>query len=98
MVSGAYDAAVVREKRFNEVAAEHGLIALHRFKDSGDVLVARGSLSPEIAGAFRHVMLESDAEHTGPLLLGDIARLSAATEEDFTGVIENVTAETTFAP
>jgi serine/threonine protein kinase len=98
VVSGVYDAAVVREKRFQEVAAEQGLVALHRFKDSGDVLVARGNLAPEIAGAFRNVMLKSDAQAAGPFLLGDIARLSAARDEDFTGVTENIGAEMTFAP
>jgi hypothetical protein len=97
-MSGDYDAAVVREKRFAEVAAEHGLIAVHRFNDSGDVLVARGNLSPEITSAFRRVMLTSDVEATGPLLLGEMARVTSAAEEDFAGIVENLDSEKGFAP
>lgn len=98
VMSGAYDAAIVREKRFAEVAAEQGLVALHRFKDSGDVLVGRGNLPAEIAGAFRRVMLQGDPEAAGPLLLADVALLRPANEDDFTGVLANLGAETAFAP
>jgi serine/threonine protein kinase len=97
VVNGLYDAAVVREKRFQEVAAEQGLVALHRFEDSGDVLVARGDLSREIMGAFRNVILNNDVEASGPLLLSDVAQFHPATEEDFQALIDNAGAETAFA-
>lgn len=96
VVAELYDAAVVREKRFKEVAAEQGLVALHRFTDSGDLLVARGDLSREIVGAFRRVMLNQDTAATGPLLLSNSARLRPATEEDFKGVLANLGAEYAF--
>lgn len=98
VVSGAYDAAIVREKRFQEVATEHGLHALYRFKDSGDVVVARDNLAPEVIAAFRRVMLTSIVEGSGPLLLGESARLGSATDEDITGDVEDIGAEAMFAP
>ena len=96
VASGVYDAAVVREKRFQEVAKEQGLVALHRFDDSGDLLIARGKLSGELTGAFRRVMLNEDAQTAGPLLLSDAARFRPANESDFVGVIENLGAELAF--
>lgn len=96
VASGQYDAAVVREKRFQEVAAERGLVALHHFTDSGDLLVARGDLPREMADAFRRVMLNEDAETAGPLILAAAARFRPAKEEDFSGVVANLGAETAF--
>ncbi len=96
--SGLYDAAVMREKRFQEVAAEQGLVTLHRFEDSADVLVAAGNLSDQIIGAFRSVILKNDTETTSPFFLGDVARCRPASEEEFNGVIENLGVENGFAP
>jgi serine/threonine protein kinase len=97
VVSGLYDAAVMREKRFQEVANEQGLVALHRFEDSGDVLVARGNLSTDLTTAFRRVMLNNNAEAAGPLLLGEAAEFQSVTDDGFDGIIENLDAETAFA-
>lgn len=96
VMEGHYDAAVVREKRFREVAAEQGLVALHRFVDSGDLLAARGDLPRETSGAFRRVMLDQDADGGGPLLLSGSARFRPATDEDFSSVLANLSAEYAF--
>ena len=93
VMAGLYDAAVVRERRFKEVAAEQGLVALHRFTDSGDLLVARGDLPREMVGAFRRLILNQDSATTGPLVLSPSARFRPATEEDFNGVLANLGAE-----
>jgi serine/threonine protein kinase len=98
VVSGLYDAALMREKRFQEVAAEQGLVTLHRFEDSADVLVAGGNLSGQVIGAFRGVMLKNESEATSPFLLGDVARCRPASEEEFNAVVENLGVETDFAP
>ena len=87
---------MVREKRFQEVASEQGLVALHRFKDSGDLLVAKGDLSREAVGAFRKVILNQDIADAGPLLLSASARFRPATDEDFKGILANLGAEYAF--
>jgi ABC-type phosphate/phosphonate transport system substrate-binding protein len=98
VVSGVYDAAVMREKRFQEVAMEQGLVALHRFEDSADVLAGAGNLSDQIVGAFRGVILKKDLEASSPFFLGDVGRCRPASEEEFNGVIENLGVESGFAP
>lgn len=96
VLAGHYDAAVVRARRFNEVAAEHGLVALRQFDDSGELLVARGDLERKVTGAFRRVLLNQDASTGGPLLLNSSAWLRPAREEDYNAVLENLDAEEAF--
>ena len=56
VVSGTYDAAVVGESRFVQVAKEENLIALKRFNDSGYVLAGRGNLPASTLDGVRQAM------------------------------------------
>jgi hypothetical protein len=97
VVAGLYDAGVVREKRFQEVAREQGLVALHRFNDSSDLLVAGGSLSADQVGAFCRVILAESETAPGEALLEAPARFRATTEDDFIGLLAHLGAEKAFA-
>lgn len=98
VMSGQYDAAVVREKRFQEVASEQGLVALERFSDSGDLLAAKGDLPRDVMGAFRRVVLTEDPAAAAHTFLQASAKFRPAKEEDFRGVLDNLGAETAFEP
>ena len=92
VIAGLYDAAVVHEKRFREVAAENDLVALAWFKDSADLIVARENLSPKTTGALERALLE--------LSQGDFldtpARFKPASEEDYKEIETRLAAEAAF--
>jgi serine/threonine protein kinase len=96
VIAGLYDAAVVRERRFREVAVEQGLVALHRFKEAGDLLVARGDLPAEAARAFQRVLLDLEDLPSGQTFLDAPARFRAASEQDFKPMMQWLGSETAF--
>jgi ABC-type phosphate/phosphonate transport system substrate-binding protein len=96
VTSGIYDAGVVREKRFREVAAEKKLIALAKFSDSGELLVAKGDLPPEIASAFQRMMLNVQESEPSEPVLRSTARFKPAVNSDFESMIKKLPAEAAF--
>jgi ABC-type phosphate/phosphonate transport system substrate-binding protein/tRNA A-37 threonylcarbamoyl transferase component Bud32 len=98
VANGIYDAAVVREKRFREVAVELDLVALQRFQDSGEILAARGSLPVKITDAFQRAMLDLGDSRLQLGFLDSPARVRAATEDDLRETSSKLSAETSFGP
>jgi ABC-type nitrate/sulfonate/bicarbonate transport system substrate-binding protein len=96
VLAGKYDAGVVREKRFREVAAEKGLVALAKFSDEGDLLVARGNLPMDVANAFQRLMLSVKDSALNQPLLNSPARFRAAVNSDFETMISKLPAEAAF--
>jgi len=96
VVAGKYDAGVVRERRFREVAAEKGLVALAKFSDTGDLLVARGNLPIDVANAFQRLMLSLKDSSLNQPLLNSPARFKAAVNVDFDTMASKLPAEAAF--
>lgn len=88
VIAGLYEAAVVRERRFREVAREQSLVELGRFEDSGELIVARAGLD---AHDLRRALLElKGAFFAAP------ARIKAPTDGDFVLIREKLKAEADF--
>lgn len=96
VLAGLYDAGVVREKRFREVAAEKELVALAKFPDSGELLVASGNLPADVASAFQRLMLNVKDSALNQPLLNSPARFKAAASSDFDLMISKLPAEAAF--
>jgi serine/threonine protein kinase len=96
VVAGMYDAGVVRERRFREVAAQHGLVALGKISDSGELLVASGNLPSEAANAFQRLMLSVKGSALNQPLINSPARFKPAVNSDFDLMIEKLPAEAAF--
>ncbi|HEX7859136.1 MAG TPA: serine/threonine-protein kinase [Verrucomicrobiae bacterium] len=92
VIAGLYDAAVVHEKRFREVASENGLVALAWFKDSGDLIVARENIAEESTGALERALLELSKGE----FLDTPARFTPASEEDYQEIETRLAAEAAF--
>jgi hypothetical protein len=96
VVAGFYDAAVVREKRFREVSDAQQLVALAKFPDSGDVMVARGNLPPAVASAFQRRVLNAKNSATDPSPLYLLAQSKPALNSDFDLIRSKLPAEAAF--
>ncbi len=96
VVAGVYDAGVVREKRFREVAAEKGLAPLAKFRDAGELLVAKGNLPADVASAFQRMMLSVKDSTLNQPLLNSPARFRAAVNSDFDGMVRKLPEEAAF--
>ena len=96
VIAGFYDAAVVRERRFREVAAEQDLVALARFEDSGELLVARPNLPAQTAAGFQRALLRLTHAVSEGSFFDAPARFKAATEEDYKRIEERLSAEAAF--
>jgi hypothetical protein len=96
VAKGVYDAGVVRERRFREVAGKHDLVALARFSDTPEVLVARGNLPAEAAGAFQRLMLNVKESTLNQPLLSSPARFKPAVNSDFDLMLQKLPAEAAF--
>jgi ABC-type phosphate/phosphonate transport system substrate-binding protein len=96
VVAGMYDAAVVRERRFREVAAQNDLVALGTISDSGELLVASGDLPSEAARAFQRLMLNVKESALSQPLLNSPARFKPAVNSDFDLMIKKLPAEAAF--
>jgi hypothetical protein len=96
VLGGLYDAAVVSEKRFREVAAEHRLMELGRFTDSGDLIVAKGDLPQDKARDFQRALIELKQSGSAQNLFGTPARFRLASESDYREIEKRLEAEKTF--
>ena len=96
VATGFYDAGVVRERRFREVAEKHDLVALARFSDNAELLVARGNLPAEAASAFQRLMLNVKESTLYQPLLNSPARFKAAVNSDFDLMLQKLPAEAAF--
>jgi serine/threonine protein kinase len=96
VIAGFYDASVVTEKRFREVAAEQELVALARFPDSGDLLVARENLPQETAARFQRALLGLTDSATHGSIFNTSARFKKASDEDYREIHSRLSAEAAF--
>ena len=91
-----YDAGVAREKRFREVAVEQKLVSLHRFEETGDLLVAGGTVPAESARAFQQVLVKLKDWQSDQVFLDAPAHFRAATEKDFKEIANKLELESKF--
>ncbi|HUS34452.1 MAG TPA: protein kinase [Verrucomicrobiae bacterium] len=96
VAAGMYDAGVVRERRFGEVAAQNDLVALGKISDSGELLVANGDLQGDAARAFQRLMLNVKESALSQPLLNSPARFKPAVNSDFDLMIKKLPAEAAF--
>jgi len=96
VLAGLYDAAVVSEKRFREVASEQGLVALARFANSGDLLVARSNLSADAGRTFQRALLALPHLSPDSEIFNTPSRFREATERDFSEIESRLAAEAAF--
>ena len=96
VIAGFYDASVVPEKRFREVAAEQELVALARFPDNGDLLVARENLPEETAMRFQRALLGLTDSETRGSIFSTSARFKKASDEDYREILSRLSAEAAF--
>jgi ABC-type phosphate/phosphonate transport system substrate-binding protein len=96
VVGGMYDAGVVRERRFREVAAQHELVALGKISDSGELLVASGDLPADVASAFQRLMLSVKESALNQPLVNSPARFKPALNSNFDLMIKKLPAEAAF--
>lgn len=96
VLSGIYDAAVVREGRFREVAGRYPLVELHRFRDSVPVLVARGKLPAGLKEVFQKGAMELKKSAAAESFQMSARPLKMAEEGEFGGMREKLWAEDLF--
>jgi hypothetical protein len=96
VVAGMYDAGVVRERRFREVAAQNDLVALAKMSDSGELLVSSGELPADAARAFQRLMLNVKESALSQPLLNSPARFKPAVNSDFDLMVKKLPAEAAF--
>jgi ABC-type phosphate/phosphonate transport system substrate-binding protein len=96
VIAGVYDAGVVGEKRFREVAAEHQLIALHRFQENGDLIVARGNLPSDATHHFQRALVDLKSANYDQIFHDAPARFRMTTENDFKEMSRRLEAEGEF--
>ena len=96
VIAGFYDAAVVGEKRFREVAAEQELIALARFEDSAELLVGRANLPEDTAQTFQRALLHLNDTSLDESFFETPARFKVAEEDDYHDILTRLAAEAAF--
>jgi serine/threonine protein kinase len=96
VIAGFYDAAVVKEKRFREVASEQELVTLARFADSAELLVGRANLPEDTAQTFQRALLHLNEASLGESMFDAPARFKVAEEEDYRGILTRLAAEAAF--
>jgi hypothetical protein len=96
VIAGLYDAAVVSEKRFREVAAEHDLVSLVRFEDSSKILVNRGGLADSATEQLRDALLSLNAASGENAFADGSVSFKIATEDDFVEMRQQLSAEMEF--
>lgn len=96
VLAGFYDAAVVTEKRFREVASEQRLVALARFADSGDLIVARANLPPGTPEKFQRAFLALTNPVARATIFSTRARFRMASEADYREIESRLAAEAAF--
>jgi hypothetical protein len=96
IIAGVYEAGVVGEKRFREVAAEHQLVALHRFKENGDLIVARGNLPADASHHFQRALVDLKSAQYDQIFRDAPSRFRATTEKDYMEMSRRLEAEAEF--
>ena len=98
VLAGLYDAGVVSEKRFGQVASEQQLVPLCRFTDTGDFLVARSELPEETPKLFRRALTSWNSSDAAQAASNGGIRFQTATEKDLEPMLRHLAAENAFNP
>jgi len=96
--AGVYDAGVVLEKRFREVAVEQQLVELYRFHENGDLLVSRGNLPHEATETFQQALLDLRHFPSDQTFLDAPSGFKIATDKDLKEVLSKTKTEAAFEP
>jgi ABC-type phosphate/phosphonate transport system substrate-binding protein/tRNA A-37 threonylcarbamoyl transferase component Bud32 len=96
VIDGIYDAAVVMEKRFMQVAATQKLVLLQHFRDTGFLLVGQSSLPAPAATRFQHAMMSLKDPQILQAFPGHPSGFKACTDKDFAEVRDKLPAESMF--
>jgi ABC-type phosphate/phosphonate transport system substrate-binding protein len=96
VVNGSYDAAVVRESRFLQVAGGQKLVALKRFDDSPYVLAGQGNLPEAALASLRRAMTNLTEPQMLQMFMGFPRRFERCSDSDFDVMRTKLAAEKLF--
>ena len=98
VLNGTYDAGVVREKRFLQVALREKLVPLSRFQVPGYLLVGKGKLPADAARNFRQVMTTLEDPQILQLFPGNPIGFETRSDGDLVEISSQCSAESQFDP
>jgi len=96
VVNGLYDAAIVRETRFAQVATLEKLVPLKRFADSGYILAGQSRLPAEATAHFRQAMTNLTDPQMLQMFMGYPKKFEACSDADFSEIRSKLAAEAMF--
>jgi ABC-type phosphate/phosphonate transport system substrate-binding protein len=96
VIDGIYDAGVVMERRFMQVAVREKLVALKRFQDTGYLLVARGKLPSSAARMFQQAMINLKDLQILQMFPGNPTGFQACVDQDFAHMQAKLAVEALF--
>jgi serine/threonine protein kinase len=96
VIDRVYDAAVVTEERFQQVAAENKLILLKRFPDTSSLLVGQSKLPAPATASFQQAMITLKDSHILQTFPGAPSSFALCSDKDLSGIRDKLTAETLF--
>ena len=96
VLDGVYDAAVVREKRFMQVAATRKLLLLKRFQDTGSLLAGQSKLPASAATSFQHAMIGLKDPQILQTFPDNPSGFKLCTDDDFSELRDKLPAEAMF--
>jgi serine/threonine protein kinase len=96
VLDGIYDAAVVTEKRFAQVAANQTLVLLSRFPGTSSLLVSRNNMPLSTTTAFQHAMTSVKDPHLLQMFPGNPSGFELCTGKSFVRLLDKLPVESMF--
>ncbi len=96
VLNATYDAGVVTERRFMQVAAGEKLVPLKRFQDAAYLLVSRGKLPAGAATMFQQAMVNLKDHQILEMFPGSPRGFEPCVEDDVADMREKLAAEALF--
>jgi len=96
VIDRVYDAAVVTEERFQQVAAKNKLVLLKRFPDTSSVLVGQSKLPTLATASFQHAMTTLKDSHILQTFPGSPSGFALCSDKNLSEIRDKLAAETLF--
>ena len=96
ILDGVYDAAIVTEARFLQVATAEKLVLLKRFEDQGALLVGRDKLPPAAAAHFRQAITDVRDPRILQSFAGSPSSFEPFSDDDIAELHDKIAAELSF--
>jgi hypothetical protein len=96
VIGRQYEAAVVTEERFQQMAAKNELVLLKRFSDTSSLLVGQSELPASAIASFKHAMTNLKPPHILQTFPGSPGGFHLCTDNDFSEMCEKLAAERLF--